>query len=188
MLNYLLAIFTLVALAFPVAHADVDDEPFYFGIDYGRTAINAESEEDFDEDRSAASVTLGATFLPFLGAELRYTDFGQFGENSNLNADTRGLSAALVLYALNTDDISLYVRGGRMEWETDVSVVGFEQTYDGSDMFYGIGMDINFDSPWSLSIGYSRYDVEIEEDEAPELFQGDLFELDRFSIGFKLKF
>lgn len=134
----------------------------YVGGAYGQSRVN---DSDFDDDNEALKAFIGGKFNNYIGLELAGNDYGKAEDNGS-SSDLTGITLALMLYLPLGDGFELFAKGGQLWWEDDVRILNtFDDTLDGEEVFYGLGMNINFTDALSLRIEMERYEVELSQSE-----------------------
>lgn len=134
----------------------------YLGGAYGQSRVD---DSDFEDDNEALKVFVGGKFNDYIGLELAGNDYGE-SENNIYSSDLTGLTLALMVYLPLTDSFELFVKGGQLWWEADTEVFGtYDDTLDGEETFYGVGMNFNFTDTLSLRVEMERYKVELSQSE-----------------------
>lgn len=157
----------------------------YVGGSYGRVDVNADQFED-DSDH-AISIYTGVDIGKTFGIELGYVDLGET-QNEFFTGTTDGLELAGLVHLLNTEYFNLYAKGGLFQWDTAINTPLGNASNDGNELFWAVGSDIYLTNLFALRIEYTRYDVELEDDEVGALASGSDFNLNKLSLGAKLTF
>ena len=163
-----IAALSLLIAATPVMAADrsADADIFAGGaISYGKLSnveIGGSSVDDlgdldnFEEDRSSWKLFAGAWFTPWLGLEGQFLDLGKYKENG-MEFDPQGKTAALLLGVPLAEHSRIYVKGGRLWWETEVDgPLGFSSTREGDTLFYGAGISTALLPVMNVRLEYER--------------------------------
>ncbi|TYK65839.1 porin family protein [Colwellia echini] len=145
--------------------AAVDTSGIYVGASYGY--LRVEGDDDFDEDKSAYQIFTGYGFNKYIAVEGSFIDFGEYG-NDLANADTDGYTLGLKLGLPVTDNISLYVRGGQLWYETNYSVVGVNDSTSDEGLFAGIGASYHLNEDWTIKVDYTVYDSDLDVSSASD--------------------
>lgn len=136
---------------------------FYVGGGVGYFRVN---ENDFfpngdklDDDRAALKAYVGGDFLPWLGAEAGYVNFGKIGDSSTFKAD--GWSIAAIAQA-PIGNFAPYVKAGYFWWDADRDTAGVTGTtdHDGHDWFGGLGLRFALTQALDLRVEYERYQLD----------------------------
>lgn len=134
------------------------------GIGYG-TFDNEDfltDDNELRDDRMTWQAFLGARFIPWLGIETSYVDFGEAdGEGGFL--DSNGVTAALGVYLPVTPSITFSARAGQLWWDATGTAVAplndFEFDADGEDPFYGVGASFGDSEGLGFGVRYDRYEL-----------------------------
>lgn len=177
LLTTLTATTFLAASGFATAddHTDVDHYGIYVGAGYG--LLNVDSDEDFDDDDNASNVFIGGQINQALSIEAGYIDFGRFG-NQAFNSEIDGYTLALKAGLPINDHITLYIKGGQLWWDADISALEGSNNVDGNEFFYGAGASFAISQSWDLRIEYTRFDLDFERDEIGILSNVESFDTD----------
>lgn len=185
-LNLLASIITGVGLMGGL-NANAADDNWYAGVSYGTTSVdsgvsNTTGTARLDEEDSGYKITLGKKIHKSISIEGFYADFGESSltgntgdnfdiggttyqfivNNANLTQSITGLGVnAKFNYAFN-DKSSIAGRVGMLMWDATVTVSGASITSssasaDGTDLFYGIGYQYDFNKQLSLTVDYDMY-------------------------------
>lgn len=133
----------------------------YIGGAYGYLDVN---DSDFEGDDDSKKVYVGGKLGRYLGIEGSINDFGETS-TSLASWELDGKTLALVGFFPFNESFALFVKGGNLWWDADVSVLGFERDFDGSEVFGGVGVQLNFTDSFSMRGEYERYNVELESEE-----------------------
>lgn len=157
----------------------------YIGASYGRVDVDS---DEFDDDSDTAYSFYGGVDLgPVFGVELGYVDFGG-SENDFYSTDTDGVQLSGLVHFVNTDYLDVYARAGVLDWDTSVDTALGDASTDGTEMFWAVGTDIYLVQNAAIRIEYARYEVELEEDEAGFIAEGEEYNLNQISAGIKFTF
>lgn len=156
----------LLVPAYAANNSAENDTGLYAGVGYG--LIDASGEDDFEKDNDAFNFYLGSQLNQNVSLEAGYINFGTYG-NSNLETEIDGYTLGVNLGLPVNDFISLYVKGGQLWWDAQLtSVVGNGST-NGNEFFYGAGISFALSQGLDLNINYIRFDVNFENDEVGAL-------------------
>ena len=145
----------------------------------GATGVNT----SLDEDDTSYKITVGYDYSKNIAIEAAYVNFGDFNLDANetgvanplvgrFDADTDGVSLAVVGKLPLANNFSLLGKIGAYYWnsDTDTSVTQSgapvainEVDDDGTDFFYGVGAQYDFNQ-FAVRAEYERYNDIIEED------------------------
>lgn len=178
----------LLALPATVAFSAPEKEPgLYLGANYGYLKVK---DDEFEDDQDSYQIILGGDFNPYFGIEGSFIDFGNYGGNL-AKADTDGFTLAAKFSLPLTDFISLHARGGQLWWNTDYSVLGFKNSADGEELFWGLGASFYLTDNFAITLDYNRYNVEFTDDEVGLLAADSLradTDLDQAAAGIQFTF
>lgn len=120
------------------------------------------------DDPTSIEVYVGSRLNENLAVELNYVDFGESEDGIppvwTLSGSTFGVGAKFFVPV--ADGIDLYGRLGVHTWEVELKEAGFGQLAkdDGTDIFYGMGM--NFDLSENISLGANYAIFQMDEEDA----------------------
>ena len=163
-------------------------EGFYIGLDYLNSKIDTgvtNISSRLDEKDTGYSLYAGMPINENLDVEISYQDFGEaslsgvsgnqftvggttyeFNQTATLkaSADSYGI-AAKPKYKIN-ENVTVYGKLGLHSWDTTFTVSGTtvagSESADGTDIFYGAGIQANFNN-LVARIGYTIYDLDGED-------------------------
>jgi OmpA-OmpF porin, OOP family len=141
-----------------MAHA----EP-YMGLQVGSLDYDL---PNFDKATSV-EVLGGYKLNENFGVELNYVDFGDSEDGMppvwTLSGDTFGVAARFI--APLSDQFELYGRLGMHTWSLDLKEEGYGTLAkdDGTDTFYGVGVNFNLSPSISLGAGYTVFNMDQED-------------------------
>jgi OOP family OmpA-OmpF porin len=162
----------LAALLAPaiLAGAAYAAEPgFYVGASGGQSFIDKDfGDQNYtvDDDETGWKAYLGYQFLPWLGVEAGYVDFGSYSsdslfEGTNFNADL-DLSAweGFLVGTLPVGPVDLFAKVGAADIEAEVDTNNFgTDSENDTQLAYGIGAAYNFGKGhWGLRVEAEGYD------------------------------
>lgn len=164
---------------------DDGDAGFYLGGSYGVAKVN---DSEFDDDNDVPQGFLGIQFNSVLGIEASYIDFGTYG-GGLARASTDGYGLALTGTLPLSESFGLYAKVGQFWWDSDVRTLGFRDSYDGSELYYGVGLSFAMTDNLDFRISYDRLDVDLSDDDIGPIINGDFdSQIDILSAGIKLTF
>lgn len=167
-----------------VASIPASAEPgFYVGGAYGLGRVNS---NDFDDDTSVLKAFVGGKFNDYIGLEAAVHDFGE-AEDMGFKSELTGASIAVVGFMPFTESFEVFIKGGNLWWENDLSFLGFSSTQDGEEFFYGAGFNFYFNETFSVRLEMERYEVELSSDEVGIDINGTA-DVDVASVGVILNF
>jgi Outer membrane protein beta-barrel domain len=175
---------TVFAAAFAVGTAHAAEVGFYLGGSIGQTTVEFEETVDdgdggstdfhFDSDDTGYKLFVGYNFLPWLGVEGGYIDFGNPADDLNIpnfpnvdaDIEVTGWEAFLV-GTLPLGPVDLFIKGGGVaaELDAELKVTGFpSESFNESDEYgaYGVGAAFNF-GKFAIRAEYEAYDVDIDD-------------------------
>lgn len=160
-----MALAALLAPAFAAGTAHAAETGFYFGGSVGQTTIKID-DFNLDADDTGWKAFAGFNFLPWLGVEGGYVDFGSPSDNSlgqSVDIDLTGWQAFLV-GNLPLGPVDLFVKAGGIEAKADLHVSGLG-TEDDSDEYaaWGAGAAFNF-GKFAVRAEYEGYDADNVDD------------------------
>ncbi|MFK8030438.1 MAG: porin family protein [Gammaproteobacteria bacterium] len=154
------------------------DETIYVSASMGNTDLEESTDFPIDDDAKAFRLGLGYGFNNDIAVEANYVNLGDFTGNTGLDnigisGEVEGISLSAIFSLPVTDNWSVNVRGGIMEWESELTTPQFREKRDGNDLFYGLGLQANFSENFALTGEWQRY--ELEDSQADVLFVGARF-------------
>ena len=134
----------------------------YIGAGYGEGRVN---NSDFNDNRPAMKAFVGGKFNDYIGIEGAINDYGK-AENKGYSAALKGNTAALVGYLPLTKSFDLFIKGGKLWWRDNVTVLDtYHHTLKGDENFYGVGADFHFNKMLAMRAELERYKVELSSNE-----------------------
>lgn len=168
------------------------DSGLYAGASIGRSTIQASDNVDIfgsarkfklNGDDTGFKLFGGYMFLPVLGIEVGYVDFGQPDDNTgfsvpttpqldvngDLKVDANGYTASL-LGKLPIGPVNVFAKAGILSWKAHAKVNvtatdgtttasnSFSDNADGNDFTYGVGAGVSFGS-LEVRAEYEKYDI-----------------------------
>ncbi len=171
-----------------------DSGNFYAGISAGKSDIdtdvsNLTGTASLDEDDKGFKLSGGYQYNENIAVEVHYTDLGEAELNGN-SGDTFVLDGTTFAFTANdvkvtsegesygiaavfsfplTDAIKPFARIGIQHWEIDGSVTSTagnaDFSDDGTDPFYGVGVDVQLSDSIALRAEYEHYELDSEDAE-----------------------
>ena len=141
---------------------------WYAGASISQAAVD---ERGIDDDDTGGKIYGGYRFNDYFAVEGNYYDFGDNADGRNeLGIDGVGL-AAIGSIPLS-DQFSIFGKVGIHSWDADISgpIAGRFSDDSDEDVFYGIGLEYEFNQHWNIRGELERYEV-------------DDFDLDVASVG-----
>ena len=168
-------------------NTDNDAIGIYVGAGYGY--LKVDSDDDFDDDKDAYQLFVGYGFNQYIAVEGSFIDFGSYG-NDLANADTDGYTLGLKAGLPITDNISIYVRGGQLWYDTDYSIVGVNNSEDDEGLFAGVGIGYHINEDLTVKFDYTVYDTDLDVESATDNIDDANFSTDlkHASVGFEFRF
>ncbi|MEM7083322.1 MAG: porin family protein [Pseudomonadota bacterium] len=141
------------------------DETIYAGTSFGRIDLNESIDFPIDDDGSAFRFDVGYGFANNIAIEGSYINLGEFTGNSGLDSigvsgDVEGLGLSAVFTLPLSDHWSAQVSGGLLAWESELTTPLFREKRDGTDPYYGIGVEGRFNDNLAITADYQRYDFD----------------------------
>lgn len=168
-LSYILT--TLIfLLAFGSSHA-----AGYFGVSVGATS----PDEDGFDDSNGYKITGGYNVNPTVAIEVSYTQLGEFDADDELIAalefltavaiddvsvEIDGIEFGVVGHAPISDSASIFGRVGIFMWDAELTIDttamgSTSDSDDGSDPFFGFGINFDVGQTTALKAEYVVYDA-----------------------------
>lgn len=172
------ALLASLGLASTAAHAESDfgleDYKIYTGIGYGQYSFQWEDRENdtsFDDDSSMLKAYVGTKINPYWSFELAYENFDEASDIDN-SAEIDGISLSTRLSAPLNEYLSVYAKGGWLEWDADIyadipAVGRVSSNLEGGDWLYGAGVEFHLNENINMRLEYTRY--ELEDDIDPDM-------------------
>lgn len=161
---------TLAALLVPglmVGTTFAAEPGFYLGASGGQTSVDKTSEAignaiiegnnfKVDDDDTAWKAYVGYQYLPWLGFEAGYGDFGSFSSKNVGKIDIKGWDAFLVgTWPIGAVD--LFAKVGGIRKEEEFKTTGYKNTENDGKFAYGVGIAYNI-GHWSLRAEAEGFD------------------------------
>ena len=153
-----------------------DDEiGVYGGVGLGYGTFESEDflteDNELRDDRMTWQAYLGGRFIPWLGIEAAYVDFGEADGDGGF-LDANGVTAGLGVY-LPVGGVTLSARAGQMWWDATGTGVAplneFDFDTDGEDPFYGVGAHFGPDEGIGVAVRYDRYELNETDIDVPSV-------------------
>lgn len=181
-----------VLLAAPLAFSanaladwgDRDDsrQGFSVGANYGGFKSRG---GDFDDENDFFQVNGGYRFTPFIGVEVDYSHFGEYGGDL-ASAELDGWGASVIGYLPITQTVDLYAKVGAFKSNVEIDVAEFNDNFDDEQIFYGLGAEFYLTRSFSLIAEYNRYKVEVDDSDFPVEVDSSDTDIDTVKLGAKL--
>lgn len=194
----------LLIASFQTAAAHAGDSKFYIGAGFGQSNYDTgvsglTGTASHDKKDNGYKLFAGYNFNKFVAVEGHYADFGKtslsgntgdtfvhdgttysfLANNVTLTSNASSLGLAGVFSYPVTNAITPFAKLGLHYWEDDgkasSSVANYNDGDDGTDLFFGIGMNIAINESLSARVEAERYRFDDDE-------------LDYFSIGLQYNF
>ena len=137
-----------VAAAVPIAaYAELG---LSLGANVGSARMNDAEFENNDDTGWKAHV--GSSFHEFIGAEIGYVNFGEFGTNQDREA---AAWAPAITVGVPLGITRLYAKGGVAF--ADIEGQGADEEYKNEDPFYGAGLRLGAKNGLGVRAEYERY-------------------------------
>jgi len=160
------------------------DSGFYVGGGYGQSRVN---DSDFNDNNPASKLFAGLKFNNYIGIEGAMNRYGT-AEHAGYTSKLTGNTLALVGFLPLSDNFNIFIKGGKLWWRDEVTVLStFHGTMDGSERFYGVGMNFNLTEMVSFRAEMERYKVELSQNEIGVNVDGSST-VDVASVGILLRF
>lgn len=122
-----------------------------------------DDDDEFDDDRVSWKAFAGYQFAPGIALEGQYLDFGK-SEGGVAEAKADGWTAALVA-GIPLGAIQPYAKAGALFWDVDARAQGplssvVRYSDDGTDFFWGVGVQFSFSPALALRVEYERYQLD----------------------------
>lgn len=157
---------------------------FYLGANYGGYKSRG---DEFDDDNELIEGIVGVFISPYFAVEGSYTYFGEFGGDL-ATATLDGFGVAAVGRLPIGDVFSLYIKGGYFMWEADLEAGPFDDTVDGEEPFYGVGIDFSVAEHFNVSLEYDRYKFDLSDSSLPDSVDDYETDIDTIKVGAKYLF
>ena len=159
----------LLASTLMAGAAQAAEPGFYLGASGGQTNVdmdagdfgyNGASNFKIDDDDTGWKAYLGYNFLPWLGVEAGYVDFGGVSQNvrgNKIDVNLRGWEGFLV-GILPLGPVDLFAKAGAIDLKSEVQTVNAGSTDNNDTKFaYGVGAAYNI-GHWGLRVEAEGYD------------------------------
>lgn len=154
----------VLASSFAIAPAAwAVDKGLYLGASIGESDVSVKSSgvdvPAFSGNDFAYKGIVGLRFLNWLAVEANYVDLGK-PDNAQLKADSNGVSALLVGYK-DIGPVDLFAKVGAIDWKTKITSDGVRvDSHDGTDLAYGVGVQIGLPLLFKIRAELERYEVD----------------------------
>ncbi|MBE02316.1 MAG: hypothetical protein CL958_04385 [Euryarchaeota archaeon] len=131
---------------------------------------------------------LGYQFNPYFALEAEYIDFGNFGDDDDVDSRLKGLGLSAVGRLPLTESFGIYGKAGAFASALDVDAFDEDETYDEVSPFVGAGVDFRVTERLTAFAEYDRYNVDIDEDDFNGQVTNDGPDFDTGRVGLKFQF
>lgn len=154
------------------------DEGLYLSAAVGSTDLEQSTDFPIDDNATAFRFGVGFGLANDIALEASYLNLGEFTGNTGFNSigidgEVEGAAISAVFALPLSDTWSATARAGFMAWESRLSTPGFREKRDGTDPFYGLGLEAGFSERFAITGEWQRY--ELDDAEADVLFVGARF-------------
>ncbi|MEQ5834123.1 outer membrane beta-barrel protein [Marinobacter sp. NFXS9] len=139
-----------------------DSSGFYIGGSYGGFKSHG---GEFKDENDLFAGTVGYQFNQYFALEGDYLDFGEFGEDDDVNSDLKGLALSAKGRLPVTESFGVYGKAGAFVYSYDVDAFDESETYDEVSPVVGAGVDFRVTDSLTAYAEYDRYNVDIDEDD-----------------------
>lgn len=157
---------------------------FFISGSYGGFRVDS---DDLDDDGDFLGASVGWYLNRFIGFELDYVDFGNFGAD-DVEADLKGFGLTIHGRIPVTDVFGIYARAGAFASSFDFSRFEESETYDEIEPVYGVGLDFRAHEKVTIFAQYDRYNVEIDKSDFTGRIDEDSPEFDTARLGVRFMF
>lgn len=167
--NKLRVLFVLLVASFSAATAVRAEPGFYLGASGGQTTVDQNANDfgysgpyniEFREDDTGWKAYVGYNFLPWLGVEGGYVDFGGVSRNvfeEKLDLDLTGWDAFMV-GTLPVGPVDLFLKAGAIDLKSELDISSQGSRNENQTQFaYGAGVAYNY-GHWSLRAEAEGFD------------------------------
>jgi len=169
-INKNLALAALLAPALAIGSVYAAEPGFYLGASGGQSFIDDETDNyKIDDDATGWKAYIGYQFLPWLGVEAGYVDFGSYSSDNLfegteldvINADIDGSAwEGFLVGSLPIGPVDLFAKVGAADITTEVDTQNFgTDSENDTQLAYGVGAAYNFGKGhWGLRVEAEGYD------------------------------
>ncbi len=160
----------VLGLCFGLTNAQANsDEPYgYAGLGLGQG-----KSDFFDDDDKAIKLFGGYSFDTNFAAEIEYGDLGKYTSTSTgVTGDYATLGFSGILKGKVLKNVELFGKLGLHAWDVDFTNSFASTSADGTDIFGGVGANINLNN-FAIRFEYERFTID-SGDEDVDLFSGNL--------------
>lgn len=143
--------------------ANAVDKGLYLGASVGESDVSISSSSvdvpKFSGKDFAYKGIIGLRFLDWLAVEGNYVDLGK-PDSAQLKADSNGVSAFMVGYK-DLGPVDLFAKVGAIDWKSKITSNGVRvSSHDGTDLAYGVGLQVGIPLLFKIRAEYERYEVD----------------------------
>ncbi|MBI42728.1 porin family protein [Marinobacter lutaoensis] len=143
---------------------------------------------EFEDENDLFGAALGYQFNPYFALEAEYIDFGNFGDDDDVDSRLKGLGLSAVGRLPLTESFGIYGKAGAFASALDVDAFDEDETYDEVSPFVGAGVDFRVTERLTAFAEYDRYNVDIDEDDFNGQVTNDGPDFDTGRVGLKFQF
>jgi OmpA-OmpF porin, OOP family len=136
----------------------------YVGIGFG--SVDPDLTSDFSDPTSFELIG-GFNLNETVSAEISYLDLGDSSDGIApvWTVSATGLTMGLVARAPINQTVDIFVKGGLMRWDMSVTEDGLGEFYsnNGTDLFFGFGLNARLNSSFSAGLRYTIYSVDDQD-------------------------
>lgn len=179
--------FAAALVAAPNVWADKygNDSGFYVGGSYGGYKSHG---GEFDDKNDLIGLQGGYQFNQFFALEADYLDFGDLGEDDQVNGNLKGLGLSVRGRLPLTETFGIYGKAGAFASAFDVDAFDESKTYDDVSPFVGAGADFRISEMLTAFAEYDRYNVDIDESDFNGQVNNDGPAFDTARVGVRVLF
>jgi len=139
------------------------DKGLYLGASIGESDVSITGSSvnvpAFSGNDFAYKGIIGVRFLDWLAVEGNYVDLGK-PDNAQLKADSNGVSAFVVGYK-DVGPVDFFAKAGAINWKSKITSNGVRvDSHDGTDLAYGVGVQVGVPLLFKIRAEYERYEVD----------------------------
>jgi opacity protein-like surface antigen len=154
------------ALACAAGNAQAQGVPgfnFYVGAGVGQSNADANADDfevsEFDKKDLSWNAFVGVRALSFLGAEVKYIDFGK-PNGGGAEFKYKGLAGYGLYYLpLPLPVLDVYVKAGVARLDADLKITGDSFSTDDTKFAYGAGMQLKFGS-FAIRAEFEQFEID----------------------------